>query len=633
LNFYYSRHFFSTFDNHYDRPMYPSKSFLICILFGLLFTRGRSFAQAPVIPAGRLSGLLREYRDHVLNDTAYLKAVDSIAPMLGNDDSLPQRLAVYREIAFGDNIKGSWKARYYSYMALYYANKSQFGSAVYYSEKNNEERVKLGLFEKGGLAHSDLFAISIYSSNRDYPRVIARYDSLRTELLRVPAAVAAGTVSPENVSVALMILNAVGYAASKAKDSARAAEVVRTGENIQAAVRGAPTYRANGRESDYFCHFMGFERERFLHHFDVAGELLQSAIREVTARDFPATLQPSYTEFTYTEAVDFYFDWDKTDSARRYLDVVRALNDSGVQYSTLDPAFLPESNSRLLASTGHFEEAYHELRKVYRLRDSAFYAVSSDKDNNLYALAAGENTRAELLRTEAGRRKAEQSSLYLFTLLSLLIVGGFAGFRIYRFRQRQNLLDLQLHLARNFHDEIGPMLLFANALVKKEMETNPTTGLAELKVQTGQIMEAVRGISHDLKSSRLSTVDSFSREITVLLEKIKRTTGIDFNLRLNNGHHVLSHWQYSHLTKMVNEMIGNSIRHAGCSRITVLIKAMERNLRITYSDNGRGMEPGSVSTGIGIRNIRERTDLLKGSFELENAWPEGYSIELTIPFV
>ena len=177
------------------------------------------------------------------------------------------------------------------------------------------------------------------------------------------------------------------------------------------------------------------------------------------------------------------------------------------------------------------------------------------------------------------------------------------------------------------------MLLFANALVKKEMETHPTPGLAELKVQTAQIMEAVRGISHDLKSSQLSTVDSFSREIMVLLEKIRRTTGIDFTLRQNNGQQVLSHWQYSHLTKMVNEMIGNSVRHAGCSQITVLIKAMERSLRITYSDNGRGMEPGSVSAGIGMRNIRERTDLLKGSFELQNAWPEGYSIELTIPFV
>jgi signal transduction histidine kinase len=613
--------------------MYLSKSLPAVILCCFFFSGVGSFAQAPAVPTARLSVLLREYRDHVLSDTAYLRAVDSIAAMLGNDDSLPQRLAVYREIAFGEKIKGPWKARYYGYMALYFNNKSQFGSAIYYSEKNNEEKVRQGLFEKGGLAHSDLFAISVYSSNRDYPRVISRYDRLRPDLLRIPAAVAAGTVSPEQVSVALMTLNAVGYASDKAKDSVRAADVIQIGERTLAAVREAGKYRDIWPEARYFCDFMGFERERFLNHFNVAGELLQSAIREVTAWGFPPILQPSYTEFTYTEAVGFYFDWGKTDSARRYLDVVKALNDSGVQYSTLDPAFLPESNSKLLASTRRFEEAYHELRKVYQLRDSAFYAVSSDKDNNLYALAAEENTRAELLRTEAERRRAERSSLYLFTLLGLVIVGGFAGFRIYRFRQRQKLLNLQLNLARNFHDGIGPMLLFANALVKKEMETHPTPGLAELKVQTAQIMEAVRGISHDLKSSRLSTVDSFSREIMVLLEKLKRTTGIDFTLRQNNGQQVLSHWQYSHLTKMVNEMIGNSVRHAGCSQITVLIKAMERSLRITYSDNGRGMEPGSVSAGIGIRNIRERTDLLKGSFELQNAWPEGYSIELTIPFV
>jgi signal transduction histidine kinase len=613
--------------------MYLSKSLLPAILCYFLFTGLKSFAQTPVISGERLSVLLREYRDHTLNDTAYLKAVDSIAPILGSDDSLPQRLAVYREIAFGDKMKGRWKARYYSYLALWYYNKSQFGRSIYYSEKNNEERVKLGLFEKGGLSHSDLFAITIYSSNKDYPRVISRYDKLRADLLTIPAAVVAGTVSPEQVSVALMLLNAVEYASDKAKDSVRALEVLQIGEKTLAAAKGVGKYKAIWQESRYFFDFMSFERERARHHFDGAGELLQNAIHEVRAKDFPATLQPSYSEFTYTEAVDFYFDWGKTDSAKRYLDVVKTLSDSGVQYSTLDPAFLPESNARLLASTAHFEGAYHELRKVYELRDSAFYAVSSDKDNNLYALAAEENTRAELLRTEDERRRAERSTLYLFTLLGLLIVGGFAGFRIYRFRQRQKLLNLQLNLARNFHDEIGPMLLFANALVKKEMEMHPTPGLSELKVQTGQIMEAVRGIAHDLKSSQLSTVDSFSRETTVLLEKIKRTTGIDFTLRQNSGQQVLSHWQYSHLTKMVNEMIGNSIKHAGCSQITVMIKAMERSLRITYSDNGRGMEPGSFSTGIGMRNIRERADLLKGSFELQNAWPEGYSIELTIPFV
>jgi signal transduction histidine kinase len=192
---------------------------------------------------------------------------------------------------------------------------------------------------------------------------------------------------------------------------------------------------------------------------------------------------------------------------------------------------------------------------------------------------------------------------------------------------------VQLNLARNFHDEIGPMVLFANALVKKELDERPSPGLAELKAQTVQIMEAVRGIAHDLKSNQLSTVETFGQEVMALLEKIRQTTGIDFLFRLNQGSRILSHWQYTHLTKMMNELISNSIKHAGCSRITVLIQSMEERFLINYSDDGRGMEPGSFSSGIGLDNIRERVALLKGFMELRNSWPEGYSIEISIPFV
>ncbi len=431
-----------------------------------------------------------------------------------------------------------------------------------------------------------------------------------------------------------MIGNAVVYAACKAGDSAVAIEAAGIGDQVIAAVGVSPVkFGPRVAQFDYLCHLSDFERERFLHHFPAAGEILRRAIGEVQAPGFPARLQPAYLEFTFTEAFEFYFDNDRIDSARGYVDRVKALSERGVEYSNLDPGFLPEAGSKLEAKDGRYREAYQELLREYRIRDSAYYAVGADKDNNLYALTAEENTRAELARTEEGRRKAERDMMYLFTLLALLVPGGIAGFMAYRSRQRQRMLNLQLNLARNFHDEIGPMLLFSNALIKKELDERPSAGLAELKAQTAQIMEAVRGIAHDLKSGQLSTVDSFGREVTALLEKIRQSTGIDFRFRLNQGGRILSNWQYTHLTKTMNELISNSIKHAGCSRIDILIESREQRLTISYSDDGRGMEPGSFSAGIGLGNIKERVALLKGSFELRNAWPEGYSIEISIPFV
>ena len=627
-----------------------SKPLQLITLCCLVVSGGSSLAQSPNSSVQRLAALLQSYHSHRLNDSAYLRAVDSVAPVLLREDSLPEWLGTYREIAFSDKRWGVYRAHYYTYMAIHSSGASRFGSAIYYAEKNNEERIAIGEFKKGGLSHSDLFAITIYSNNHDYARVLSRYRVLRPALMSIPARVRADTVSVETVradtvsvddiAVALMIGNAVVYAACKAGDSAVAVEAAGIGDQVASALKVSVVNDGpRVTELYYLCHLSDFELERFLGHTSAAGEVLERAIGEVQAPGFPARLQPAYVEFTFTEAFEFYFDHGRIDSARRYFDRVKALNEKGVEYSQSDPEFLPEANSKLEAKDGRYQEAYQELLREYRVRDSAYYAVSADKDNNLYALTAEENTRAELFRTEEGRRKAERYTLYLFTLLALLLPGGIAGFMVYRTRQRQRMMNLQLNLARNFHDEIGPMLLFANALVKKELDEHPSPGLTELKAQTAQIMEAVRGIAHDLKSNELSTTDSFGREVAALLEKIRQTTGIDFQFRSNQGGRsnqsgrILSNWQYTHLTKMMNELISNSIKHAGCSRITVLLQSMDERFTIRYSDDGRGMEPGSFSAGIGLGNIKERVALLKGSFELRNAWPEGYSIEISIPFV
>ena len=563
-----------------------------------------------------------------------MKAVDTVAPVLLTADSLPAWLSLYRGIAFGDARWAKYRAHYYTYLAMHASAKNQYGSAIYYSEKNNEERIAAGEFRKDGLSHSDLVALTIYSNNHDYSRVLTRFRELRPALIKIPAAVRTDSVSAEDISVGLMICNAVVYAACKAGDTVVAEETAGLGDRIAASIGvSLSKYGERVIQFYYLCHLSDFERERFLRHYAAAGDVLQQAIGEVQAKGFPSRLRPAYVEFTFTEAFDFYFGQDRIDSARRYAALVRSLNQRGVEYSQLDPEFLPEANSKLEAKEGRYKEAYEALAREYRLRDSAFYAVSADKDNNLYASTAQENTQAELLRTEEKRRKAERVTLFLFAILGLLLVGGYAIFLSSRSRQRQRLMNLQLNLARNFHDEIGPMLLFANALVKKEMEERPSPGLVELKTQTAQIMDAVRGIAHDLKSNRLSTLDSFGQEMTMLLEKIRRTTGIDFEFRLNNGARVLSNWQYTHLTKIVNELVSNSIKHAGCSRITIAIVSIANSFSIRYTDDGRGMEPGSFSAGIGLANIKERAALLKGMFELHNSWPEGYTIDISIPFV
>lgn len=580
----------------------------------------------------RLAALETLHHAQRLKDTDYLRSVDSIAPLLETDDSLPQLLKSYQQIAFGDPALGRRRAYYYTYLALNAYNTNKFGSAIYYSEKNNEERIKAGLFEKGELAHSDLFATSLYYNNKDYSKVIIRLLTLNPALERIPAAIAANKAGAGQVFVALSILQTAVYTYARTGDSAARSAAFRLAETIQENLRLHPDkYAGSFPQFNYLQHSTTYRNELSLGRIGPAQALLHAAMHDVESPDFPKAMRADYGVSLYTEAVDFYFDHGPADSARHYLDILKG-HGPNAAYAVTDPGFLFINDSRLLAIERKYPEAYRSLHKAWLLRDSAFYAVSSDRDNNLYALAEAANARAELIRAEESKRAARQSNLVLFFLLSLMILGGLSAFLVYRARQQRRLLHLQAHLASDFHDTVGPMLLYANALVKKESDNQPSEGLDQLKVQIGQIMEAVRGISHDLKSSRLGTIGALGRELHSLLEKIREVTGIAFTLTVENGNSILSHFQMTHLSKIVHELIANSVKHAACRRITIVLKGFSRNLSIDYTDDGKGIDPAARG-GIGLQNINERTASLRGRFELNNNFPNGYTVALSIPLL
>lgn len=105
-------------------PMLLKPLYLVSLCC-LLVTGGNSVAQSPISPAQHLAGLLQSYHTHRLNDTAYLKAVDFVAPVLLAEDSLPEWLATYRDIVFGDKRWGVYRAHYYTYMAIHATNKNR----------------------------------------------------------------------------------------------------------------------------------------------------------------------------------------------------------------------------------------------------------------------------------------------------------------------------------------------------------------------------------------------------------------------------------------------------------------------------------------------------------------------------
>lgn len=601
-----------------------------CLLFLLVaFTARGQRADSLKLRLATLSG---RWRTHQLKDTDYLRSMDSLVPFLEQEDSLPQLLSDYRDIAFTNPKPSRYKAYYYTFMALNAANAKKLGSAIYYSEKNNAERISAGLFEKDGLSHSDMFALFVYFGNRDYNRLIQKYGTLLPTLKTIPAGVAAGKISKEQAFVALSILQVAEFTYYKKNDLSHMDEAAEIAKTILDRMHREPgRYSAYRKPFDYLEHSIAF-KERSARNPAEAARLLELAIADVRDTAFPEHLRADYSSGLYEEAVDFYSGLHKPDSVRRYLSQLENIG-TNARESTTDRIFIAENDAFLLGDEGRYPEAYRQLRHAFEMRDSAFYTVSADKENNLYALAEADNAHAEMLRSEEMKRRAETANLYLYFIISLLLLAGGALFLVNRERQRQRLLNLQVSLARNFHDDIGPMLIYANALAKKALDEHSTESLTELKTHIGRIMTEVRAISHDLKSNHLGTIGDLAGENATLLEKIKESTGTGYILRTENAYQPLSHIQYTDLIKITRELIGNSIKHAACKKIHLEIKSLGRDLVLQYSDDGKGMEPSGNPAGIGLQNIRERVAGLQGIFLLNNSWPRGYSIQISIPLI
>ena len=614
---------------------------MLCGLLGCIpvFTRAQKAAPAASSPVEKLAGLLARHKSHVLSDTAYLKGVDSIAPLLMDDDSLKYRLSPYQQIAFNDRIPARFRMHYYWFLALQAVSKNRYGSAIYYSEKNNAEGVKGGIFQKDTIQHSDLFAISVYCTDRDFTRAIAKYRALKPGIVAVARGSAFGKPDGEQVFVAISILDEAALAGEETNDTALLREAEALSGQMRSGAAGFPK-KYTSYQTFYDCtyHIIQFLRRKQAKQRDSAEAVLRVAIREAGSPGYIPHLQPYTLYDTYGYAFDFYFDGGQVDSAQRFLDRVRDLQLGMLEHSDMKQSFLLDGGSKVEASRGEYEAAYRDLRKAYQIEDSSVATFSSDKDDNLYALAEAENAKFELMHAEKKRREAEQFTILLVFLLAFIVLTAVSGYFIFRSRSKQRILQLRLGLARNFHDEIGPMLLFAGTLLKKEAQTRPSPGLDELRSHMAVIMEAVRGIAHDLKEGEIATIATFGKEVTLLLEKVRNATGTDFTFRMDNETRILSHFQHTHLRKIMNELIGNSIKHSGCHSIHVTALVRGGRLDIRYSDDGPGMAPsakagpeGGATGGIGLQNIRERVVLLNGTFCLNNAYPRGYSIDIQIP--
>jgi PAS domain S-box-containing protein len=192
-------------------------------------------------------------------------------------------------------------------------------------------------------------------------------------------------------------------------------------------------------------------------------------------------------------------------------------------------------------------------------------------------------------------------------------------------------------IAQDLHDGLGPVLSTIKLYFQVFKDTNDESKKTMLTEKlSSTIQEAIREvseISHNI-SPHVFRNYGFYAALKQFVHRIALTNVVKINLDCTTEPE-LSQNAGIMLYRAVCELINNSIKHAGCKKISVLIRKEGDFIITDYNDDGKGFEisanAGSKVTGSGLVNIVSRLNALKGSAEITSKKNMGMRAYLKIP--
>jgi len=214
-------------------------------------------------------------------------------------------------------------------------------------------------------------------------------------------------------------------------------------------------------------------------------------------------------------------------------------------------------------------------------------------------------------------------------------------------RMRSKLLNLEeserSKIASALHDTIGQnisILDFNLATIVEmleEMSRKRISGLIEnMRSVIRETGDKLRDISSGLHP-RLVQELGLLAGIDNLLERLRKTTGLEVEISIQLDELHLEESAAVNLYRIVQEAFTNIVKHAKCDSVFFEMALAEGRLGLTIKDNGKGFNPEDVrqreieQRGMGLFIMEERSKAMGGKLHILSAPNQGTELRVEIP--
>jgi signal transduction histidine kinase len=191
------------------------------------------------------------------------------------------------------------------------------------------------------------------------------------------------------------------------------------------------------------------------------------------------------------------------------------------------------------------------------------------------------------------------------------------------------MLETQEATARRFshelHDELGGSLT--------AIKTNLTNAEPNIEDSIKLIDDAIDNVRTLSQLLRPTILDDFGLDAGIrwLADRFSERTNLDVDYRSHFDGRLADETE-THLFRIVQEAFTNIARHANASRVAIFLRAENGSIKLTISDNGRGLiQAAPEHTGMGLTGMTARARSAGGDCTISSTPGGGVTIDVTAP--
>lgn len=316
---------------------------------------------------------------------------------------------------------------------------------------------------------------------------------------------------------------------------------------------------------------------------------------------------------------------------------------------------LSDSKRKLLNANKNFSKySQEELKQAYEKADNIRIELAVKREQEQFLIKRRNDLEVRIKDAYLTVQKADTLIVNVGAALGYL-TGDLqeVSSQLENMQQRQ-LLGLRVikaqeeerqRVAREIHD--GPAQSMSNVVLKAEicerlLDVDIDKARQELRNLKGIVRESlqdVRKIIYDLRPMSLDDIGLVPTLERFVLN-FQDENGIMTSFKTKGQYIDIKPVISLTVFRIIQEAVNNTKKHAQAKNLLINLEFTDKNLRLCIYDDGKGFDventkPKSddINSGFGLVSIRERIELLGGTFEISSKAGNGTRLTIVIPFM